>query len=262
VLDAQLMPIPLTDGAYLESPAGHGGMLAALNASGVLLRLRERGVEYLFQFQYPNVLERICDPLMLGYHFLEGHEVTTKAVYEYLPSEKMGRCVEVGRALRIIEYHALADVPLASWWHSVPASIGTYVWSLAFLEQCLATGVQLPYHPVLHRGVVDVPGPLQKVEQFVFDLFPYATNVGLLISERADSYAAVKNLAGEDSLEAGRQALARLYCRWLTQAGAKPEAGMEADCRVEISPHYALSAIELQERLPHNFLYRDGLILR
>jgi UDP-N-acetylglucosamine pyrophosphorylase len=260
VLDSHLNPIPLPDGAYLESPTGHGGMLAALSASGALHKLKERGVEYLFHFQYPNVLERICDPVMLGYHQLGGYEATTKAVCEYSPSEKMGRCVVVGQALQVVEYYALTGVPPDSWWHAVPASIGTHVWSLAFLERCLAAGVQLPYHPAPHHGMADVSGPLRKVEQFVFDLLPYAA-AGLMITERADEYAPVKSMIGEDSLEAGQRSLARMYCKWLDQAGAQPESATGADCRVEISPHYALGAADLAGRLPRDFRYRDGLVL-
>jgi UDP-N-acetylglucosamine pyrophosphorylase len=260
VLDSRLDPVPVPDGAYLEGPIGHGGMLAALSASGMLHKLKEHGVEYLFHFQYPNVLERICDPVMLGYHQLGGYEATTKAVCEYRPSEKMGRCVVVGEALRVVEYYTLTGAPPDSWWHTVPASIGTHVWSLAFLERCLATGVQLPYHPVPHHGGGDASRPLWKVEQFVFDLFPYAAT-GLTITDRADEYASVKTMAGEDSLEAGRRSLARLYCKWLDQAGAQPETMTAADCRVEISPHYALDAADLAGRLTCGFRYRDGLVL-
>src|SRR5262249_61343736 len=47
---------PLTDtaGQLVTSPNGHGGVFAALVASGQLDRLAKRGVEYLYYFQVDN----------------------------------------------------------------------------------------------------------------------------------------------------------------------------------------------------------------
>jgi len=259
VLDANLNPIHLADGTYLQSPAGHGGMLDALGKSGLLNRLRQRGVEYLFYFQYPNVLERVCDPVMLGYHHVGGFEVTTKAFRGYRPDEKVGRVVAVGGSLRVVEYHPIQNAEANSWWHTVPANSGTHVWSVSFLERCLKEGIQLPYYSVYHRLSGDTELPLRKVEQFVFDLLPHARTSGLVVVSRAEEYAPIKLTSGDDSVEFARLALLRLYRNWLDRAGAIPKG---VDCRIEVSPFYALDADDVFTKLPRGFCYQDGLVLK
>lgn len=262
VFDTNQNPVQLTNGTYLESPIGHGGMLDAINTSGLLHRLRKQGIEYLFYFQFPNVLERVCDPVMLGYHHMSGFDVTTKAISKYRPAEKMGSIVEVKGLLRIVEYHFLRDVPLDSWWHKVPANIGTHIWNVSLIEKCIKEGIQLPYHVVPHHGAINAPAPLQKVEQFIFDLLVHASATGLVIVARDEEYAPVKSMTGTDSLESGRKALSRLYCNWLDQAGAILLVPEERNCRVEISPLYALYADDLRKKLPLGFKYGDGLVLQ
>ena len=58
------------------SPDGHGGMLAALAASGGLDDARRRGIRHLFYFQVDNPLVDICGPELIGYHILAGSELT------------------------------------------------------------------------------------------------------------------------------------------------------------------------------------------
>ncbi len=243
------------------SPTGHGRVLDALHKSDLVRRLIEQGVTYLFYFQYPNVLEQICDPVMLGYHHLGDFSVTTKAVDAYRPDERMGRCIETSTGLRIIEYHYLKEEPPDSWIHTVPASIGTHVFNTSFLDACFRNGVQLPYHKVQHRGVYDAPAPFQKVEQFIFDLMSFAPRIGLVQSDRNNCYYIVKRRYGLNSLEEGKKALSQLYMRWLKEAGAVSATPDESQYNVEISPFYALSAKDMYQKLTKGFCYRNGLLL-
>ena len=261
VLDMRGRPVDLGDGIYLENPTGHGGVLDALKETSLLQDLVLRGIDYLFYFQYPNVLEQICDPVMLGYHHENGFDVTTKAIMEYDPEEKMGRCTEKNGLLHIIEYHFLKDLSSDSWFHTVPASIGTHVWSISFVERCIKDGIQLPYHKVVyHDASVDL-GPLQKVEQFVFDLLAYTRKCGLLVVDRNREYAPVKTPKGLDSLESARKTLSELYISWLEEAGATRADSENVSCRIEISPLFAIGPDELKRKLSPGFTFGDGLVL-
>jgi UDP-N-acetylglucosamine/UDP-N-acetylgalactosamine diphosphorylase len=162
VLDERENPVILPDGTYLECPCGHGGMLEALQTSGVLRRLYDEGVKYLFYFQYPNILENVCDPVMLGYHHVGQFDVTTKAITEYLPEEKMGRCVDVDGNLRIIEYYHLKDVPSISCWDVFPANMATHVWGISFLMRCLRDKVSLPYYVVPYNALTHLLGKVAE----------------------------------------------------------------------------------------------------
>ena len=55
-------------GRLFLSPDGHGGTLTALANSGLLERLRQRGIRHLFYFQVDNPLVKIADPIFLGRH--------------------------------------------------------------------------------------------------------------------------------------------------------------------------------------------------
>jgi UDP-N-acetylglucosamine/UDP-N-acetylgalactosamine diphosphorylase len=260
ILDIDQNPVALAEGVFIEAPTGHGGLLEALSHSSLLTELLKAGIDYLFYFQYPNVLERICDPVMLGYHHSGGFDVTTKAVFEYKPGEKTGKCLEVNGRLQIVEYHFFNNQS-GICQETLPTSIATYVWNTSFLQRCVARSVQLPFHVVTHNATAGPPRSLQKVEQFVFDLLPYAYKTGLILVVRDEEYAAVKSKVGADSLESGRNALARLYRKWLERAGATPLVPEEISCCVEISPLFALDPIELKDKLPCGFTYDDGLVL-
>jgi len=229
---------------YLTSPGGHGGMFEAICRSGELARLIERGIEYLFYFQYPNVLEQICDPVLLGRHHNGGapFDVTTKAIARCQPeeSQRMGRVVEVEGKARIIEYWDLSEEL-----RDAPGSMGTHVWSLRFLDECRAAGVVLPMHTVAHREP-DCDAGWHKHEQWIFDLLDHASSSRVAIASREDHFAPVKSLEGIYSLESARSALDKRSRKWLRQAGI--DTGPD-DVPVEISPLAALDLEDLKAQL-------------
>lgn len=260
VLDETLNPIQLSDGTYLESPSGHGGMLQALKSNEILNTLRINGFEYLFFFQYPNILENVCDPVMLGYHHIEGCDITTKAILEYHPSEKVGRCFEVSGKLQIAEYSLLNNNFSDNAWNKLPANTGTYVWNISFLMEHINKDTQLPFH-ILNHTLSEADGlALKKIEQFVFDLFPFAQKNGLMVVSRNDEFSPVKHKSGTYSLDSSKMALAKLYYKWLVNAGANP-LNNHNDCVVEISPDFALNFHELKQKINPGYKIHNKLVL-
>ena len=77
-LDIGSKPYRQASGEPIHAPTGHGGIFATLAREGAIERLMIRGVTDLFLFQFPNVLEKLCDPLMLGFHSLYHHDMTLK----------------------------------------------------------------------------------------------------------------------------------------------------------------------------------------
>lgn len=261
VLDSEGNPVVLHDGRYLEAPCGHGGVFEALQNSGLLVHLHDEAIEHLFFFQYPNVLEHVFDPVMLGYHHIRDFDVTVKAVTNYSPDEPLGRCVTIDKCVKIIEYHYLKEGSLlGSFWHKTPASIGTYMWRISFLMRCVEMRASLPFHVLPHRSSIQFPKPLLKLEQFAFDLMSYSPNNGVVVVARDEEYAPVKEKKGRYSLEAGRAALARLYSNWLVKAGATLPVG-DRECIVEISPRFALNYKELKSKISSGLLIQPGMVL-
>jgi UDP-N-acetylglucosamine/UDP-N-acetylgalactosamine diphosphorylase len=248
-------PLRRPNGDLITCPTGHGGMLQAMGDAGLMDRLAD--VDQLFSFQYPNALERIGDPVMLGYHDHGGYDATVKAVAPTLPGERVGRLAVVGGRTVVVEYHAVVDPEQQSVLRSAPMYSGTTVWSVAFLRRCLQAGIELPFHIVRHVE----PGRharLWKAEHFVFDLLLHSTSTGVVLGDRREEYAAIKGWAGPDSLAAARTALTARHRDWLSRAGA---IGPAEVARLEIRPTYALTAEELRQRLSLPFSYVDGMLL-
>jgi hypothetical protein len=92
------------------SPDGHGGSLRALHRSGALDLMKSEGVDTVSYFQVDNPLVRCVDPEFIGWHLLQGAEMSAKMMPKAYPEEKLGHfCLQHGR-LVVIEY---SDLPLA-----------------------------------------------------------------------------------------------------------------------------------------------------
>lgn len=247
------------------SPDGHGGMPAALRASGALADIRRRGIRHLFYMQVDNPLVVACDPDFLGYHLLSESELSTKVVAKTTPRDRMGNVVSVDGQVRIIEYsdlpddaaeQRLPDGSLQLW----AGSTAMHVFSVDLLDRASHASGVLPYHlahkrvPYIdeHGNLIDPPEPNAiKFEQFIFDLLPTARSPIVVEVDEASEFAPVKNAPGaeRDSPEKVQAQMIALHRRWLEQAGARVAPGIA----VEISPLFALGAEGVPERLTVGF---------
>ncbi|MDZ7261772.1 MAG: UTP--glucose-1-phosphate uridylyltransferase, partial [candidate division KSB1 bacterium] len=135
----------------VTSPNGHGGSLSALKNSGALDDMRSRGIELIFYFQVDNVLLKMCDPVFLGYHLLQGAEMSAKVIQKRDPYEKMGVVGRLNNRLAVIEYSNLsredmeATNPDGSLKYSF-GSIAIHILNVDFVERENLGGLKLPYH--------------------------------------------------------------------------------------------------------------------
>jgi len=242
-------------------PDGHGGMLAALAASGGLDDMRRRGIRHLFYFQVDNPLVDIAGPEFLGYHLLHRSEMTTQVVAKKEPLDRVGNVVEVDGRLVVIEYSDLpddvarrrnADGSLAIW----AGSIAVHGIDVAFLERMAGQADALPFH-IAHKKVayIDDAGRLVepetpnalKFERFIFDLIPQAARAIVVEIDPAEGFAPLKNAPGTktDTPEFVRSSMIAQHRRWLRHAGAQ----VPDDVPVEISPLFALDAEQLAGKI-------------
>jgi len=231
-----------------EAPDGHGGVFAALLASGAFGELAERGVERLFYHHVDNPLVRVGDPAFLGLHALRGAELSCKAVAKRDPLESMGfLCQRAGRT-EVIEYSeippeiAAAREPDGELRFRL-GSVGIHVLDRRFLER-VAAGRPLPLHaarkPIAALGPDGAPTTVEgwKLERFVFDALARARVVAVMETPRADEYSPVKHARGVASPESARRDLVASYRRWLEEAGLEApgqDPGDDgAELRIEI----------------------------
>ena len=260
-----------------ESPNGHGGVFEAIAESGVLDRLADLGVEILFHFQVDNPLIRVCDPAFVGYHVLEGAEMSAKVLKKRDPYEKLGVVGKLNGRYAVIEYSDLTleemeartpDGELKYW----AGSIAIHCYNVDFVRRVLRTATGLPYH-VAHKKVphVDERGrpvvPKEpnayKFERFVFDALPFAERAVFVETSREEEFSPVKNASGQDSPETARRDLVRVFAAWLEEAGAtvpRREDGTP-EHPIEISPAYAEGPDELREKLPAGFAVTGPTVL-
>ncbi len=259
-------------GKLFLSPNGHGGTLTALGESGLLEKLRARGIRHIFYFQVDNPLVKICETGFIGRHVLSDSEASSKVVFKDKPEEKVGILAAVDGRCGIIEYTFLpkemaeereADGTLR-YRAGNPA---IHVFSVAFLERVIhARG--LPYHiaqkavkhfdPVTHAAVDPGKTPnALKFERFIFDALPLAERWLAVEASRAEEFSPVKNASGNDSPDTSRAAQVALHTRWLSEAGAIANGQP-----VEISPLFAFDEEEVKKRVSPGTKFTGPTYLR
>jgi UDP-N-acetylglucosamine/UDP-N-acetylgalactosamine diphosphorylase len=267
-----MMPAFALDGKILLSeasslalsPDGHGGSLRSLARSGALADMQKRGIEHLSYFQVDNPLVHCVDPLFLGLHEITGSEMSSKTIPKSGPLERVGNFVTGDGKLQVIEY---SDLPEALARQTNPdgtlrfnaGSIAIHALRVEFIERLNSGGrLRLPWHRAEKKvSCLDARGELVrparpnaiKLEQFVFDAIPLATNPIVYTTDRAEEFSPVKNAEGVDSPGTARRDQIRRAARWLKEAGAEvPFQSAEPDAMIEISSLFANSAQQLRTR--------------
>lgn len=241
------------------SPDGHGGVVTALHQSGIMEKMRSRGIQQLFYAQVDNPLVRACDPLLIGFHRLVQSQMTTQVVRKRFAKERVGNVVQIDGRTHIIEY---SDLPDALAEETLPdgslklwaGNIAVHVFDLPFLEQSAANA--LPFHRALktvpyvdEAGIRHQPTSPNaiKFERFVFDLLPAAERTLVVEGDAAEVFAPVKNAASAatDTPQSTRRAISLLHTSWLQRAGATVNEGVQ----VEIHPLWAWDADEVRDKI-------------
>ncbi|MDP7636500.1 MAG: UDPGP type 1 family protein [Phycisphaerae bacterium] len=262
-------------GSLADSPNGHGGSLPALQQSGALDDMAERGVELISYFQVDNPLVRCIDQLFLGLHDLRDAEMSAKAVPKREAMEKLGNFCVVDGKVTVIEYSdmpkelARATSENGRLRFSV-GSIAVHVLSRSFVQR-LTKGrrCDLP----LHRAEKTVPyvnpagktvKPARpnavKLEMFIFDAMALTDKTLILQTERNEEFSPVKNARGIDSPLTALRDQVRRAAAWLEAAGvAVPrDAEGQVAAAIEISPLFADSAEELARKIDPNLTITSG----
>jgi UDP-N-acetylglucosamine/UDP-N-acetylgalactosamine diphosphorylase len=251
-------------GSLALSPDGHGGCIKALHRSGALEDMKRRGIEHLSYWQVDNPLVKLLDPLFIGLHVLDRAEMSSKAVIKNAPREKVGNFCLVGGKITVIEYSDLPD-ELAEKQNSDGSlvfrlgSIAIHIIDTRFIERLGTKSYSLP----LHRAVKKIPyidskgrhvEPTRpngvKLESFIFDALPLATNSIILEIDRAEEFAPTKNATGVDSAESCRAMMVERAARWLEAAGIKVPRKTDGspDCVIDMAASFALEPDDVKAK--------------
>ncbi len=248
------------------SPDGHGGCLKALCECGALDDMKKRGVEFISYWQVDNPLVNIFDPLFIGLHALDGSEMSSRGLTKTGPLENVGNFCLVDGKITVIEYTEFNTQPEKITQRKNPdgtpaflGSIAIHLISTSFVERFNKESIDLP----LHRAEKKIPHiddkgnrvePAKpngvKLESFVFDALPLASNSIILQTLRSEEFAPTKNATGVDSVETTKQLMTARAASWLESAGVTVprKSDGSCDCTLEIAPSFALTKDDVAEK--------------
>jgi len=274
----EMMPALDTEGRVLfatpetlfMAPNGHGGSLLALQRSGGLAHMRERGIEQVSYFQVDNPLARPADPLFVGLHAASDCGMSSKVVRKRAPGEKVGVIGRINGKLGCIEY---SDLPEELESARDPdgelsfraGNIAAHVLCTSFVEGLTKDRLELPWHVARKRmkaaaadgTITERPG--FKFETFVFDALGYSERSVTLEVDRALEFSPVKNAEGPDSPASCRADLCALFAPWVAAAGDElPPIDENGNPLVEVDPRVAETPEEFLSRSDRKARRHEG----
>ncbi|HHT37825.1 MAG TPA: UDPGP type 1 family protein [Mollicutes bacterium] len=192
---------------------GHGGVASSLHNSGILEKMKEQGIKYVFIGGIDNVLTPCDFPNFLGFAKHHNFPCASYIIPKGYPEEKVGVfCKKNGRPA-VVEY-----IHMTPEMNNLRDEDGNLVYGDAHLLINLFTiealekiiDKKLKYVAAFKKteyindlGELIVPDKenAYKFESFIFDAFPYFDNIGLLKGKREEIFAPIKNAIGVDSPE-------------------------------------------------------------
>lgn len=252
-------------GEFLWNPGGHGGVFEALRDAELCPRLRRRGVTHLVYHQIDNPLAPVLDPQFLGMALSLNASCVSAAVRKRAPEERAGVFAERQGKTVVIEYSELPS-ELAEMRDKDGvltfglANMALHVFDLDAVE--VIRTEHLPRHwarKLVARGPGGESVYGNQPEQFVFDaLRQYRGPQPIIVLDRAEVFAPIKNAEGDDSVATCLEALHRRSVRWL-EACRVVMSGDQESCigsQVIIKPSFALSPFNIS---PSATLHDVGL---
>ena len=247
-----------TTHSFAWSANGNGGLYEALEISGAFADMNEKRLEYLHIFSVDNALLRVADPVFHGLCKVLQSDCGNKTCEKMNPTESIGvMCKrfhqEMGKYVTsVVEYSEMtSDLANARTDDGKlqfrAGNIATHCFSLSFLERCIMNRNKLPFHAAKKKicCVSDFP-PYEtitpekengiKMEMFIFDVFPFATNPIAFQTNRELEFSPLKNAVkpGVDcTAETVCRDISRLNRAMLRRAGALVE---EDGGLIEIDP--------------------------
>ncbi|KAI6888192.1 UDP-N-acetylglucosamine pyrophosphorylase [Hortaea werneckii] len=248
------------------APDGNGGLYQALIGSGCVQDMEKRGVQHIHAYCVDNCLVRVADPTFIGFSAEHDVDIATKVVRKRNAKESVGLILQKNGKPDVVEYSEISE-DLAEAKDSKDsnllkfraANIVNHYYSFRFLQSIPDWAYKLPHHVAKKKiPSVDLKTGEQvkpdkpngiKLEQFVFDCFPFLPmdKFACMEVKREDEFSPLKNASGsgEDCPETSRKDIMQQGRRFLEEAGATVTSEGE-DAGVEVSPLISYSGEGLE----------------
>jgi UDP-N-acetylglucosamine/UDP-N-acetylgalactosamine diphosphorylase len=247
------------------APDGNGGIYQALLLSEARSDMRKRGIEHIHAYCVDNCLVKVADPVFIGFSAAKNVDIATKVVRKRAAKEPVGLIVQKNSKADVVEYSEI-DKEMAEAKDSSDllkfraANIVNHYYSFRFFESIEEWSHQLPHHVAkkkipymdIETGETvkpDKPNGI-KLEQFVFDVFPFVgmDKFACLEVERKQEFSPLKNArgTGEDDPDTSKKDIMQQGAQWIKEAGGTVVSESE-ETGVEVSP--LISYVSLLQRI-------------
>lgn len=245
-------------GKVAVAPDGNGGLYSALITSGVVQDMDKRGIRHIHAYCVDNCLVRVADPTFIGFSAEKDVDIATKVVRKRDAKESVGLILQKNGKPDVVEYSEMEattaeakDPKDNSLLKFRAANIVNHYYSFRFLQSIPEWSHKLPHH-VAKKKIPSIPTDSKdgsqvkpekpngiKLEQFVFDCFPFLPmdKFACMEVKREDEFSPLKNAPGskEDSPETSKKDILLQGNRFLEAAGATVTSETEGS-GVEVSP--------------------------
>lgn len=177
--------------------------------------MNKRGIRHVHAYCVDNCLVKVADPAFIGFAASKDVDIATKVVRKRNAKESVGLIIQKNGKPDVVEYSEIdAETAEAKDQHNSEllkfraANIVNHYYSYRFLESIPEWAKKLPHHVAKKKiphtdlesgGTVkpDKPNGI-KLEQFVFDCFPFLPMDKFACMEvrREDEFSPLKNAKG------------------------------------------------------------------
>lgn len=224
--------------------------------SSVISDMRKRGIAHIHAYCVDNCLVKVADPTFIGFAASKNVSIATKVVRKRNAKEPVGLILSKNGKPDVVEYSEIdsetaeaKDPKHTDLLKFRAANIVNHYYSFEFLDSIPTWAHKLPHHVARKKiPYIDLESDKQvkpekpngvKLEQFVFDCFPFLEmkHFACLEVKREDEFSPLKNApgTGEDDPDTSRNHILDQGRRWLEAAGAVVVSETD-QTGVEVSP--------------------------
>lgn len=187
-----------------EASNGNGNLFESLKSNGLIEKMKNDGIEWVFVSGIDNILVKVADPLFLALTINNHTEIGAKTIFKIDPfSHDWVFCKKNGKPA-MLGYQRITDEITNSCSNGKflyrDINILCHLFSIHAIEKI--ADIDLPYHRAFKKNyfinsegmkvLPDLPNSY-KFEKFIFDSFRFFDNITLLRVEEDKEFAPIKD---------------------------------------------------------------------